>query len=62
MKVQFIVTVEGEWHHNGKPVTAAVIERELREAAKEKFEFLANRVTVKRAPSSAAGKEGGNHA
>lgn len=54
MKVQFIVTVDGEWHHNGKPVTAATIEKELREAAKDKFEFLASRVTVKRAAKAAS--------
>lgn len=58
MKVQFIVTVEGEWHHNGKPVTAAIIERELREAARDKFDFLASSVTVKRAAPSSAASEG----
>lgn len=48
MKAQFIVTIEGEWRENNKPVTAAIMERELREAARDCFEHLATRVTVKR--------------
>lgn len=51
MNAQFIVTVEGEWHSNGKPVTARIMERELREAAKDCFAHLATRVTVKSAPA-----------
>lgn len=52
MKAQFIVTVEGHWLRNGKPVTAQVIEKDLRVIAKEGFEFLADRVTVKRLKST----------
>jgi hypothetical protein len=48
MKVQFLVTIEGDWQHNEKPVTAAMAEQQLREAIKEKFEFLARRRTIKR--------------
>lgn len=64
MKAQFIVTIEGDWHHGGKPVTVAVIERELRKASKEKFEFLASSVTVKRVTNEAEalGDKGGNDA
>lgn len=48
MKAQFIVAIEGRWLNNGREITLAIAEKELREAAREKFEFLANRVTVKR--------------
>ena len=47
MKAQFIVTIEGEWLHNNKAVTSRIMEKELRIAAKECFDHLANRVTVK---------------
>lgn len=49
MKAQFIVTIKGEWLNGDKPATAASVEKELREAAKECFEHLATSVTVKRA-------------
>lgn len=55
MKAQFIVTINGKCLHNGKPVTSAIMERELREAAKECFAHLASRVTVKRTTSTTAG-------
>lgn len=51
MKAQFVVTIEGDWLENGKPVTAAMAEKRLREAAKDGFNFLADRVTVKRQPA-----------
>ena len=54
MKAAFIVTIEGEWHHNDKPVTARIMEKELRIAAKECFEHLASRVTVKSIPLAAS--------
>ena len=47
MKTQFIVTIEGDWNYNGKKVTQRQVEKDLREAVKEQFEFLANKVTVK---------------
>lgn len=47
MKAQFIVTVEGDWLESGRPVNRAKIEKSVREAIKEKFEFLADRATVK---------------
>lgn len=46
IKVQFLVTIEGDWMMNDKPVTAFQIEKDLRKAAKEEFEFLAKKVTV----------------
>ncbi len=48
MKAQFIVTIEGKWLDNGRKVTAQMMERDLREAIKEQFEFLADKTTVKR--------------
>jgi len=48
MKTKFTVTIEGKWFYNGKPVTASIVEMRLRKAAKEEFEFLASRVSVKR--------------
>lgn len=48
MKATFTVTVEGNWTHNGKPVTAAIVEREVREALKNEFEYRSSSVTVKR--------------
>lgn len=66
MKAQFIVTIEGGWWHNEKWITAAVVERELREAVKDRFDFLADRMTVrkvKRADLGAANtNKGGDHA
>jgi len=50
MKVQFVVTIEGKWHFNGKPATTSVAEKMLREAVKEEFEYLATRATVSRVP------------
>ena len=50
MRTKFIVTIQGNWREGDKRVTAADIERELRDAVKERFEFLTERVTVKRAP------------
>lgn len=47
MKTKFVVSIEGDWNYNGKPVTRAQVERCLREAVKEEFEFLASKVTVK---------------
>lgn len=47
MKAQFNVTVEGKWFENGEPITASMVERALRKAVKEEFEYLAKRVTVK---------------
>ena len=57
MKAQFIVTIEGEWLHNDKAVTSRIMEKELRIAAKECFEHLANRVTVKRVVEVQEGSE-----
>ncbi len=47
MKAQFIVTIEGSWLQNGKPVTRYLIEKDVREALKEEFDFLATKVSVK---------------
>jgi hypothetical protein len=54
MKAQFLVTIEGKWLVNGKPVTAANAKVTVREALKEQFEFLADKVTVKNAPTKDA--------
>jgi hypothetical protein len=48
MKAQFIVTIEGDWLENDKPVTAAMMERRLREKARDIVEFLDGKATVKR--------------
>lgn len=48
MKAQFTVTIEGKWWHNGKPATAAIVERELRKAVKDRFDYLASRMTVRK--------------
>jgi hypothetical protein len=50
MKAQFIVTIEGDWQHNGKPVTSAIIEKTVRAALRDEFEHLAS-VKVKKAPA-----------
>ena len=57
MKAQFIVTIEGEWLHNDKLVTLRIMETELRISAKECFEHIANRVTVKRVAEVQEGSE-----
>lgn len=46
---QMIVTVSGSWLSNGKQVTPSMIERTVREVLKDEFEFLADKVTVRRA-------------
>lgn len=38
---------KGDWCYNGKPATAAKIGKQLREAAKDEFEYLAARITVR---------------
>lgn len=43
-----IVVVSGAWLENGKQVTPARIERSVREALRDEFEFLATKVTVRR--------------
>ncbi len=55
MKAQFIVTVEGGWLENGKPVTQAMAERRARGALRDGFEFLADKVTVKQDRQPAMG-------
>jgi hypothetical protein len=67
VKAQFIVTVEGTWFDGGKPITAGKAEKRLREAVREEFMFLADRMTVRRyTPDScaqeAAEQKGGEHA
>lgn len=52
MKVQLIVTIEGDWLYNSRKATSADVEKHLRKAAKEEFEFLASSVTVKRHKAS----------
>jgi hypothetical protein len=52
MKAQFIVTIEGKWFEGARPVTRADVEMKLHEVVKERFEFLADRVTVKRYAAS----------
>lgn len=60
MKAQFIVTVEGDWLHNGRKVTAHIAEKYVREAVKEQFAFLADRVSVKRLSIQKTKKEANN--
>lgn len=48
MKATFTVVVEGKWYNNDKLATAAQVEKDVRNALKEEFEFLARKVTVKR--------------
>lgn len=48
MKTQFIVTIEGGWLEGDRRVSKSDIEKELRKVVKDGFEFLADRVTVKR--------------
>lgn len=57
MKAEFVVKVEGDWWVNGKRVTARLIEKALRQAAKDEFEYLAKSVTVKLKSSSSTLKE-----
>ena len=56
MKTSFVVTVEGIWLYNGKPATAARVEKEIRAAVKDRLEYLADRVTVKRQSTGAQSK------
>lgn len=58
MKAEFTVIVEGEWLNNGKSITATQMEKDLREAAKDRFEFLASKVTVKRTPPAQSSGQG----
>lgn len=53
MKAQFLVTIEGDWLEDDKPVTAARIEQSVRKAIRDEFEHLATRRTVKRIPVGA---------
>lgn len=63
MKATFIVTIEGDWLENGKTATAAMAERRAREALRDGFEFLADRVTVKPVAAPKLGEqEGGKDA
>jgi len=59
MKAQFIVTIEGTWMEGDKKATKAMIQQELRKVVKDGFEFLADRVTVKRHKPDAATNQGG---
>lgn len=66
MKAQFIVTIEGTWKEGDTRATASMAEKELRKVVKDGFEFLADRVTVKRhkpdsrpTPTDAGQREGG---
>lgn len=43
-----LVTVSGAWFHNGKQVTPAKIEKAVRQALRNEFEFLAETVKVRR--------------
>lgn len=53
MEVEFTVIIKGSWLENGKRITAAGIQKELREAVKERFEFLAKSAKVKRIKQTA---------
>ena len=48
MKTEFIVTIEGSWFENDSKVTKAILEKRLRAVLEDKFEFLADKVKVKR--------------
>jgi hypothetical protein len=54
MKAQFIVTIEGSWLEGDKRATHSDAESMLREAVKDRFEFLAKRATVKKLSERAA--------
>ncbi len=45
---KMLVTISGSWLENGEQVTPAMIERSVREALRDEFEFLASKVTVRR--------------
>lgn len=46
--VTMTVTISGSWLENGKQVTPTLIERRVRETIKDEFDWLADKVTVKR--------------
>lgn len=46
--VTMTVTISGAWLENGKQVTPTIIERRVRETIKDEFDWLADKVTVKR--------------
>ena len=58
MKAQFLVTIEGNWMEGDKRVTPAQVEKALRDAVREQFEFLAKRRTVKRVSTRTQNKAG----
>lgn len=45
---KMLVTISGAWLENGEQVTPAMVERSVREALRDEFEFLASKVTVRR--------------
>lgn len=48
MKAKFIVTIEGDWLDNGRRINAKIMEKGLREAVKDRFEFLADKTKVEK--------------
>jgi hypothetical protein len=52
MKAEFLVTIEGDWLDGDRRVTAAQATKDLRQAVKEQFRFLATRTSVKRVKAS----------